>query len=201
MKPQQSLWDQFFSLWLYKDTHIRGGLKTMVKISQKQYREDRKKIIYELKSNPKADVKEIADKLGFSKQKIYNVRRKLNTSQNKQTFEGFFHHGPRRFIILAKMLSTIDGTNDDRNINFPSIQKLKQMGITVEFSYLTNGDSDVVIGISSESVMGAKMFCNMMKRCLCDTIRDIEVTEVLRPVEFNDVAHLYDVHTKMVKHH
>lgn len=161
----------------------------MVKISQIRYEREREKIVRELRVNPSASVSDIAKKLGFTKQKVYKVKREIKLSSQSGSSQILSDENLRYFIILAQTernVSLIDKIVE-RNLDLiSSKRKLEKIGITLEFSYLANGDSDVVIGISSKDIICAKIFCTLIKQNFSGFVNNIKMVEILKQFDFGN---------------
>jgi uncharacterized protein with GYD domain len=167
----------------------------MVKISRIRYEGEREKIAGELRINPSASVSDIADKLGFTRQKVYKIKRELKLLSRNRSPQLFSDETLRNFIILAKTgkkVSLIDKLSESKIDLIPSKRKLEQMGVKLEFSYLANGDSDVVLGFSSKDIVCAKMFCTLVKNHFSGFVISLEMIEILKQFDFHNASNLHN---------
>jgi len=175
----------------------------MVKISRIRYEREREIIAQELRVNPSASVNDIANKYGFSKQKIYKIKRELKISSKHSSSMMFSDDTLRYFIILAKTdknLNLLDDNIQSKMDLRPARKKMEKMGVNLEFSYLANGDSDVVLGISSKDISCAKMFCTLVKQDLSTVIKNIEMIEILKQFDINNALYFNTNDTNRTTH-
>jgi len=159
----------------------------MVKINHIQYLDDKKKIVDALKRNPLIKVDDLAKQLNFSTSKIYKIKKELNEKKKHNASIQFTDKSLRNFIILLV-------ANDDNILvnelefknNFKIEKFLKEFNINLKFSYLSNGNSDIIIAVSSEDITDTKMFCNILKEEFYQYIKRIEIIELLKPINLRN---------------
>lgn len=159
----------------------------LVRISQVEYLRDRKKVFEIFKNNPSNTVQDIADRLGFSVSKVYKIRREfMSLGYRNSLFYNSFNQGLRHFIILIKTSSKIRNNNTLMDDTHLDIRQVDHNDIFVDFSYVSQGTSDLVFGLSSSDVANVKMFCNRIKSMFHDIVTDLEIIEILKPYKMLD---------------
>jgi len=158
----------------------------MPKISKAQMHEDEKKVIAALRSNPSITVEELARTFGYSKPKIYRIRKiyeKRRTQQNNEDTPLADHKTFRMFIVLAKLSDATFSKNSITSTFPEQIQTyLKEIGVTVNYSYLTHGYSDWLICITTHNIRQTKLFCKILTTRFAEYIEDINIVELLTPI-------------------
>jgi len=143
---------------------------------------DRKKVFELLRTNPEMNVKDIAKKLGFSVSKVYKIKQSSKSKKKRNLlFSNFYLYNLRHFIVLLKMKSSFDVENELFTKDTFNDEKLKEMGLSIDFSFITFGPSDIVIGVSSKDISEVKMFCNSLKCDFHHSLMDLDIIELVKP--------------------
>ena len=144
---------------------------------------DRKKLFELLKNNPEMSAKDIAKKLGFSVSKVYKIKQSSKSKKNNLLFSNFYLNNLRHFIVLLKMKSSFDVENEIFKNDTFNNEKLKEMDLSIDFSFITFGLSDIVIGVSSKDISEVKMFCNSLKCDFHHSLMGLDIIEIIKPFE------------------
>jgi len=160
----------------------------MAKSSVKQIEQDKKRILNELTKNANLSANEIADKLGFSRQKVWRIIKNL---EEDKTIWGYTviiddnKMGRKRFNILLKK-APIKLTDEKLNIVINrGLRKIAtKNGVYLESTYFFNGSYDGQICVIAEDIIQVKKFIDdMVKKLGPDYFKEIEILEVLIPIQ------------------
>jgi len=130
---------------------LNGGIGTA---SKDQIKIDEERVASELLKNPTQDLAELADKLGFSKQKVWRIVHEME--QNGAIFAHAAVLNPKKlgkrsFIILfERSVKGADSNLMEQMTIHPILEEMEREGIhaVVEESYYLNGVYDWVILIT-----------------------------------------------------
>ena len=159
----------------------------MVKSSKKQIEEDEIKILTELRKNSKMSYNDLAEKCGFSRQKVWRL---VNDLEKNKTIWGHTtvideeKLGLKQFFLFIKRKGGVpEKSQIDNAINRSLKNQLKKMGITVEASYYTHGTYDWINIITGENIRDVKKFVEHVREHYQNIVSDIQVTEILFTLE------------------
>ncbi len=159
----------------------------MIKSSKEQIEADEIKILKELRKNSRLSYNELAEKCGFSRQKVWRL---LNDLEKNKTIWGYStvideeKLGLKQFLLFIKRKGGVPNkTQIDNAINRVLKDHLKQLGITVEASYYTHGNYDWINIITGKNVRDVKKFVEHVREHYQNVVLDIQVTEVLFTLE------------------
>lgn len=160
----------------------------MPKNSVTQIQKDEKKILKELSINAHSSINEIANKLGFSRQKVWRVIKNL---ENDKTIWGYTaiiddnKIGQKRFCILLKK-APVKLSDEKLNIviNRDLVKIALKNQVNLESTYFFYGEYDGQIFVTTENIQQVKNFINdMQKKIGSDYFKDIKIMEVLVPIQ------------------
>jgi DNA-binding Lrp family transcriptional regulator len=160
----------------------------MPKNSITQIQQDQKKILEELSKNSHSTINEIANKLGFSRQKVWRIIKNL---ENDKTIWGYTaiiddnKTGRKRFCVLLKK-APIKVTDNKLNIviNRDLVNIATKSGVTLESTYFFYGEYDGQICVTAENINQVRNFINdMQKKIGADFFKEIKILEVLVPIQ------------------
>jgi len=160
----------------------------MPKSSIKQMEQDGKKILEELTKNASMEVSEIADKLGFSRQKVCKIIKNLEKDNTIWGYTAILDDnkmGRKRFNILLKK-APIKLTDEKLNIVINrDLRKIaNKNGVNLESTYFFNGTYDGQISVTAESIVQVKNFiASMQKKLGTAYFKEISILEILVPIQ------------------
>jgi DNA-binding Lrp family transcriptional regulator len=159
----------------------------MSKSSREKILSDEKKILMELRMNSRLSFNELAEKCGFSRQKVWRIVKNLeenNIIWGYNTVIDDEKIGLNQFLLLLKRKSV---KPKESHINIAIDRLIKKYmqtgGIIVQGSYYTHGEFDWVSIISGKNIVEIKKFTEILKSKYHDIIQDIKILEVLFPLE------------------
>ena len=155
----------------------------MVKKSKESIEEDENKILHELLGDSSQNINNIANKLGFSRQKVWRVIKRLEADDVIWGYTTVINEeklGMKNFFALIKrsthpLSEELTGKIIKRNIEHTA----KKIGITIENSCYTHGIYDWLICFTAENVQQAKKFCEILNKTYLMYISDIQLLEGL----------------------
>lgn len=162
----------------------------MPKSSKKQIDEDERKFLKELQRNSGDSIEKIAKKCGFSRQKVWRIKKRL---ENNNTIWGYNavvdddKLGLKRYLILLKRTNKpVSG----KQLEIITTRKLKsdlmKLGVNVECSFYLHGSFDWFLCVTADSIRDVKRFIEGFTRMFNDVISDIKIQEVIFQVEKNN---------------
>ncbi len=162
----------------------------MSKSSKKQINEDEKKLLKVLQENSADNIENIAKKCGFSRQKLWRIKKRL---EKNKTIWGYHAVVDEEKLGLKRYLILIKRTNNPlsaKHLDTITSRKLKQatskLGINIECSYFLHGSYDWFFCVTAESIREVKRVIEVLTRLLSDAISEVQVQEVIFPVEKNN---------------
>jgi DNA-binding Lrp family transcriptional regulator len=160
----------------------------MPKNSLKQIEQDEKKILDKLTKNANMSVNEIANKLGFSRQKVWRIIKNLEKDKTIWGYTAIIDDneiGRKRFCILLKK-AAINVT--DEKLNIVINRELRKIGtkngVNLESTYFFNGSYDGQICVTAENIMQVKNFiADIQKKLGEHYFKEADILEVLVPIQ------------------
>jgi DNA-binding Lrp family transcriptional regulator len=160
----------------------------MPKSSKENIEKDKKIIISELEKNSNRSVNEIADKLGFSRQKVWRIIKNLEEDKTIWGYTAILDDdkvGRKRFCILLKKAPV--KTTDDA-LNKVITRELRQVanknGVTLESTYFFHGLYDGQICVTAENITQVKRFItDMEKKMGSEYFKKTDILEILVPIQ------------------
>jgi DNA-binding Lrp family transcriptional regulator len=160
----------------------------MPKNSVIQIQQDEKKILEELSKNANSSINEIANKLGFSRQKVWKTIKNLEKDKTIWGYTAIIDDnkvGRKRFCILLKK-APVHVSDEDLNIviNRDLREIASKNGINLESTYFFHGLYDGQIIVTAENILQVKNFIDdMAKKFGADYFKKTDILEVLIPIQ------------------
>jgi len=160
----------------------------MAKSSIKQIEQDKKRILEELTKNAHMSVKEIADRLNFSRQKVWRIIKNLEDDKTIWGYTAIIDDnkmGQKRFnILLKKAPIKLEDDKLDIVINRGLRDIATKNGVYLESTYFFNGLYDGQISVIAEDIIKVKKFiADMQNKLGPDYFKEIDILEVLLPIQ------------------
>jgi len=155
----------------------------MPKNSVKQIEQDEKKILEELKKNANKSINDIAEKCGFSRQKVWRV---INNLEKNNTIWGYVaivdeeKLGKKSYIILIKrsnkpmkkeILNLMSGKD--------FMKRVEKLGIEPLSNIYINGNYDWLIFFNAPDIRIAKGYVEELNRSYEGYISEIHLQEIM----------------------
>ena len=158
----------------------------MSKSSKKSIERDEKKVLLELMKDSSQSINVISKKLGFSRQKIWRIIKKL---QDEKTVWGYTavinceKIGMKNFILLGKRTSK---PLPQEMINLAVNRKLEKMAkknnCILDSTYYLNGEYDFISIYRAVNLQDAKRFQEEFNKLYQGYIEKTKLLEVLFPI-------------------
>ena len=155
----------------------------MPKNSLKQIEQDEKKILEELSKNANKSVNEIAQSLGFSRQKVWRVIKNLEKNQiiwGYVAVKDAEKLGKKSFLILMKRTNKpITKEILEKMVIKNLTKRIEKLGIESLTQKYLNGVYDWLIYFNADDIRTAKIFVEELSRTYKGHIREIILQEVM----------------------
>jgi DNA-binding Lrp family transcriptional regulator len=162
----------------------------MAKRSKSQINEDEKKILRELEINSKEKTDKIASKLGFSRQKIMKIIKKLENNKKIWGYTAIVDDDnvdrKRFFILLKRLHKPAVKENIDNKLKRNLNESARKNAIQIEDCYYVHGAFDWLMCITAKDIGQVKRFCDSFNKMFNGTyISDIQILDTLFSIERN----------------
>ncbi len=152
----------------------------MPKSSKKQIDEDEKKVLRELQRNSKESIDKLAKKCGFSRQKVWRIKKRLEKDKTIWGYAAVVDDeklGLKRYIMLVKRSSKPIGDAINKMIN-PTFQKKgEEVGVNIISGGYLHGKYDWVIIFTAEDIKNAKKLGEILFTEYPQMIKEVEIME------------------------
>ena len=158
----------------------------MPKSSKAKVEADEMKVLMELRKNSRQSLNELAEKCGFSRQKVWRI---VNDLEKNQTIWGYSavideeKLGQKQFFILIKKLAT---KPPDRQaeiaLDKARREKLEKAEIFIEGSYYTHGSHDWILIVNAKNIIEITKLVESIRKDYHDFISEIQIIEIMFPV-------------------
>jgi len=161
----------------------------MSKSSEEQIQIDEKKIIGELRANSNKSINEIAEKLGFSRQKVWRIVKKLEKNKIIWGYGAIIDEdklGLSYYILLLK--KNINPITKDviKNITSREVEdQIKKMDCNMIASFYTHGEYDWVIIFTSPNTIQAKKVSELFIEKYHKFLAELKMLETIFPAEIH----------------
>lgn len=158
----------------------------MPKSSKKQIDEDDKKFLKILQKNSGDSIENIAKKCGFSRQKVWRIKKRLEKNKTIWGYNAIVDVeklGLKRYqILLKKSPMPISDAMMDIMFEKDMRKKLEKYNVTLDYSSYTHGFFDWTLFISAPNIIVVKKFIEILKVKFENYISEIQVLEVVFPL-------------------
>ena len=158
----------------------------MAKNSFKQIKQDEKKILDELSKNADKSVNEIAQTLGFSRQKVWRIIKNLEKNHTIWGYIAVLHEEKlteKSYILIVKRTNKpSDKKVIDKIVNRELANEVSLIGIKIINSSFTNGFYDWVISFNAPSIRIAKIFVEKFNTIYEEFVSETHLLENIFPV-------------------
>jgi len=159
----------------------------MGKSSKENVQEDTKKILNELRSNANESLNNIAEKLNFSRQKIWRIIKNLEKEKKiwgYTTVVDDIAFGYNQYFILLKRSNVPSSEKLLKIISSREVKnRLDEIDINIVGSFYVHGDYDWVIIVTARDIKQVKRTVELFFNELEEYISNVKILEVLFPLE------------------
>ena len=158
----------------------------MPKSSKEQIEADEIKILKELRKNSRISLNELAEKCGFSRQKVWRI---VNDLEKNKTIWGYTtvinneKLGLKQFYILIKKVGAKPrGVQVGIALDEALRENLEQREFFIEGSYYCHGPHDWIIIVNAKNIIEIKKMVESIRTNYHDFISDIQIIEIMFPI-------------------
>ena len=163
----------------------------MPKKSNKEVKEDEKKILQELSRDSTQNPNSIAEKLGFSRQKVWRIIKDLEESHTIWGYTTIIDQGKqglKSYILLIKRTTQpIDNQLAEKIISREIEEQMKKIGSRMLNSIYTNGLYDWIIIFTSENTKQAKKTSELFKVRYSKYLKEVILLDELFPCKVQNI--------------
>jgi len=158
----------------------------MPKSSKKQIDDDEKIVIQKLQKNSKESIDKIANRCGFSRQKVWRIIKRL---EKNKTIWGYHAIVDNKKIDMNSYVMLIKRTNEpilgdiDKIIKESLAEIGKQADVNVQVNSYLHGIYDWMFCFTAKDIRQAKKFSEMLTRQFSKYISEIHILEEIFPLK------------------
>ncbi len=158
----------------------------MPKNSLNQIKQDEKKILDELSKNADKSVNEIAQSLGFSRQKVWRIVKNLEKNHTIWGYIAVLHEeklNHKSYILIVKRTNKpSDKKVIDKIVNRELANEVSLIGVKIINSSFTNGFYDWVIYFNAPDIRIAKIFVEKFNIIYGELVSETHLLENIFPL-------------------
>jgi DNA-binding Lrp family transcriptional regulator len=163
----------------------------MSKSSKDKIDKDKELILEELQKNANKSVNEIANKIGFSRQKVWRIIKDLENNNiiwGYTAVTNFNKLDLKYFIILAKRShKPMDKQMLEKVTSRTLEEQLEQLGGKLISSMYVNGVYDWIISFTCKDLIEAKKVTELLHRLYSDYLKKIDLLQGLFPCKLHNI--------------
>ena len=163
----------------------------MAKSSKQQIEKDEKKVLYELMKDSSQSINVISSKLGFSRQKIWRIIKKLRDEKTVWSYTAIINSeriGMKSYILIGKRNSK---PLTKELVNFAIHKKLEKLArnnnCVLGDTYYLNGEYDFISTFRARNLNDAKKYQEQFGLIYKGFIERTMILEVLFPLRLNGI--------------
>ena len=154
----------------------------MPKSSKDQIDADEIKVIKILRQNSGVSIDKIANKCGFSRQKVWRIKKRIEDSKKIWGYTIVTDDeklNKKRYILLLKQSSEPIGDKVSKIIDLTVSKKVEEMGIELFSGGFIHGSYDWIVIFTAKSIRDAKKFCEFLISSYPNLIHETELMEYI----------------------
>jgi len=158
----------------------------MPKSSRKQIDNDEKKILRELQKNSKESIDKVAQKCGFSRQKVWRIIKRLEKNKTIWGYHAIVDNektNVKSYVMLIKRTNEPIGDNIEEILKSSTEEIGQQLGINVQVNSYLHGIFDWMFCFTAEDIRKAKKFSEMLTSKFSNHIAEIHILEEIFPIK------------------
>jgi DNA-binding Lrp family transcriptional regulator len=163
----------------------------MPKRSKDDVEADIKEIVRIFQNNARVSFNDLANKTGFSRQKIWRIIKGLEKDKTIWGYTTVFDTkklGMKQYFIMLKRKHGAIIENQIENLINRNVKKqLEKMGVYIESSFYTNGEYDWISIASAEDIVHMKKYAEFIIKHFGSILSDVKIVEILFPLEKNNI--------------
>ena len=139
----------------------------MAKSSKEKIIEDEKKILQELKNHANKNISEISKSLGFSRQKIWRIIKRLEKNRTILGYNTVVDEEKlgleTYFILIQRTVQPFDKELSEKIISREFEEQINNLDCQIVSSTYTHGDFDWILTITTDNIVKANKLCELLK--------------------------------------
>ena len=155
----------------------------MPKSSQEQIEKDEQTIVKELQKNAKQSIDKIAEKCGFSRQKVWRVIKKMEEDKTILGYPALINYdkfGLKHYTALFKRNSKPFGEDIVEDIMKGHLgDRLPEGDIKIDNALFVHGEYDWIISFTAPNIMMMKKFIDKLMAIFGEFIESYSVQETI----------------------
>jgi DNA-binding Lrp family transcriptional regulator len=163
----------------------------MPRSSKIQIDEDEKMFLTILQQNSGESVENIAKKCGFSRQKVWRIKKRLEKNKTIWGYNAIVddeRYDKNRYIMLFKKSTKSLGDNIDKIIDLTVQKKSERYGINIITGGLLHGSYDWMVIFTAKDIRDAKKLKEILVSTYPDMISDAEILEFIFPLKLGGIV-------------
>lgn len=164
----------------------------MTKSSKDKIDEDTQLILNELQKNANKSINEIANKLDFSRQKVWRIIKNLEKDHTIWGYTAIVNEekkGLTHYILLIKRtLRPLDKKLGDQIVSSRIEELVPKVNVEVEHSYYTHGSYDWIMCFKTNDIKNAKLFCEFINKAYLGYIQSYELVQIMFPIRVQGIT-------------
>ena len=157
----------------------------MAKISYEKIEKDEKKVINEFQHNARESIENIANKCGFSRQKVLRIIKRLENEKKIWGYSAIVDNEKfnlKRYLILIRRSTEPIDDAISKIIELTLHKKGKMIDVIIEGSSYIYGRYDWMLFVTAKDIASVKKFSNILEKEYRDVISEVHIMEELFPV-------------------
>jgi DNA-binding Lrp family transcriptional regulator len=154
----------------------------MAKISYKKIENDEKIVINEFQNNARDSIENIANRCGFSRQKILRIIKKLENEKKIWGYSAIVDNEKfnlKRYVILIRRSTEPIDDAISKIIELTLHKKGRKIGVFIEYSSYIYGRYDWILIVTAQDITNVKKFSNILEKEYRNVISEVHIMEEL----------------------
>ena len=163
----------------------------MPKSSKDQIDADEIKVIKILRQNSGVSIDKIANKCGFSRQKVWRIKKRIEDSKKIWGYTIVTDDeklNKKRYILLLKQSSEPIGDKVSKIIDLTVSKKVEEMGIELLSGGFIHGSYDWIVIFTAKNIRDAKKFSELLISTYPNFIHKTELMEYIFILKQSGIA-------------
>ena len=163
----------------------------MAKSSKEQIEKDDRKVLEELRKNSSQSINVISDKVGFSRQKVWRIIKKLQKNKTIWSYTAVVNGeslGLKSFILLGKRTSK---PLAKEMVDLAVLKKLERLALKnncfLDDTAYLNGEFDFINVFKAKNLRDAKKYQDEFNRLFQGYLERTIIIEILFPIRVSGI--------------
>jgi DNA-binding Lrp family transcriptional regulator len=163
----------------------------MPKSSKSKIDSDERTFLKELQKDTDGSVEKIAQRCGFSRQKVWRIKKRLEKNKTIWGYNAVINHdrlGLKQYIMLIKKSVQPVENAVNKIIDLTMHKKGEEIGVDILCSSYLHGKYDWMLVFSTDDIKNVKKFSETLIREYQQVISEIDIVEDIFPVKRCGIA-------------